>query len=494
MINDVLFSFVGAQDPFALKRGARENGPILTLCRERTFHRIVLLHTGDDESRHRADQTGTELLSFTTQQPRLEKVPLTIADPTHHESIIKALRNWWDRFKKEGNEEYYISISSGTPAMHVCWLMLAAADEIHANVLYVRNPLYVGEGQPLIAEINPRAPEFPAIQSRASLAEVTVGGTETAALARECGLLGESPVFRKALATASRYGTYDYPVLLLGETGTGKERFARFIHDAGKRSRGPFVPINCGALPATLIESELFGHMKGSFTGADADKKGAFEEANGGTLFLDEIGDMPAEMQVKLLRVLQEHKIRPIGGKEKSVDVRIIAATHRDLEKSQSQGGFRADLYNRLNVLPLSLPPLRERREDILPLALSFLAKANQSYDSQKKLSSSAIDRLMGYGWPGNVRELENIIKLAFVLADGVLIETEHIRLAGPRDDDDSLPALHHGFSLEAHLEKVRSRLYADALRRSGDNLSEAGRLLGVSPEAVRKAKAKLSS
>lgn len=495
MITDVLISFVGAQDPFSAKRGRAEDGPILTLCRQRSFGSVILLYTPDEESEERAKNTASQLIGIQTERQAVGKVALPIDDPTNHGLILNALRNWWAKYPKEPGCEYYISISSGTPAMHVAWLLLAASDEIHANVLYVRNPLYVDEGQPLVGEINPRSPDFPAINTRASLAEIAHPTLIPAVeFSRECGLHGEGPAFREALERAARYAPYEHPVLILGETGTGKERFARFIHDAGKRAKAPFVPINCGALPATLIESELFGHVKGSFTGADMDKKGAFEEAHGGTLFLDEIGDMPLEMQVKLLRVIQEHKIRPVGGKEKPVDVRIIAATHRNIEKAQKQGIFREDLYMRLNVLPLSLPALRDRREDIVPIALSFLEKENKAHGAHRKFSPEVFDRLLAASWPGNIRELENVVKLAFVMTDGDLIEAKHLRLCQESDENIPLPRIFHGFSLKTYIENLRDQLYAEAMRISGNNLSEAGRLLGVSAEAVRKELAKHTS
>jgi transcriptional regulator with GAF, ATPase, and Fis domain len=204
-----------------------------------------------------------------------------------------------------------------------------------------------------------------------------------------------------------------------GESGTGKELVARAIHDHSPRAEGPFVAVNCGAIPRDLIESELFGHEKGSFTGATHTRKGRFEYADEGTLFLDEIGDMPLPMQAKLLRVLQEGEVRPVGGtKVRKVDVRIIAATNQDLEKMVAAGTFREDLYYRLNVLRLFLPPLRERGADVLMLARSFLANAGTG-SRKPVLDASAEDALMRARWPGNVRQLQNEIQRALVLSDG---------------------------------------------------------------------------
>jgi len=226
---------------------------------------------------------------------------------------------------------------------------------------------------------------------------------------------------RRVLALAERAAATDSTVLITGESGTGKERIARLLHDHSRRSKKSFVGVNCGALPETLLESELFGHKRGAFTGATADKQGLFEAASGGTLFLDEIGEMPLSMQVKLLRALQEHSVRPLGStRDVPVDVRVVAATNRNLEAFVDTGGFRKDLFYRLRVIPLELPPLRERRDDVLPLARQFIAKTcKQNSCGPCALSSDVLDALHAYAWPGNVRELENAIERAVVLAEG---------------------------------------------------------------------------
>lgn len=226
---------------------------------------------------------------------------------------------------------------------------------------------------------------------------------------------------RRVLELAARAAGTDATVLISGESGTGKERVARFLHQRSRRSKGAFVGVNCGALPESLLESELFGHKKGAFTGAVADKAGLFEASSGGTLFLDEIGETPLAMQVKLLRALQEHSVRPVGStKEAPVDVRVVAATNRDLAELVGAGSFRKDLYYRLRVIPLELPPLRERREDILPLVRLFIARTcKQNSCGPCALSSDVLDALVAYPWPGNIRELENAIERAVVLAEG---------------------------------------------------------------------------
>jgi two-component system nitrogen regulation response regulator GlnG len=241
-------------------------------------------------------------------------------------------------------------------------------------------------------------------------------------------LIGRSQAMQEIYRTIARLTTADLTVMINGESGTGKELVARALHDYGKRRAGPFVAINMAAIPRELIESELFGHERGAFTGATNRSQGRFEQANGGTLFLDEIGDMPPEAQTRLLRVLQEGEFTSVGGRQPiKANVRIIAATHRDLRASIRQGLFREDLYYRLNVVPIRLPPLRERTEDIAPLARHFLDRAREDGLPAKSLDAGALDRLRRYGWPGNVRELENLMRRLAALCAQEVITAEVI-------------------------------------------------------------------
>ena len=244
-------------------------------------------------------------------------------------------------------------------------------------------------------------------------------------------LIGSSEAMRRVQKTIGLAADSDATVLILGETGTGKELVARALHEHGSRKTKPFVAVNCAAIPADLLESELFGHVKGSFTGATADRVGAFREAEDGTLFLDEIGDMPAAMQGKILRAIEERVVTPVGGKPCQFDARLIAATHRDLPNLVASGAFREDLYYRLNVVPIVLPPLRERREDILPLAEHFL-RCEARHGAPKRLSASASALLLEHSWPGNVRELRNMIARACVLVRGETIEVTDLDIARP--------------------------------------------------------------
>lgn len=241
-------------------------------------------------------------------------------------------------------------------------------------------------------------------------------------------IVGKSEEMEKVFNLVDKVAESDSTIMIFGESGTGKELIARAIHQRSNRAGGPFVSINCGALPESLLESELFGHVKGSFTGAIKDKEGLFKVAQGGTFFLDEVGETSPTIQVKLLRVLQEREIIPVGGTNPiRVEVRLIAATNADLEKAVKQENFRADLFYRLNVIPIHLPPLRKRRDDIPLLVNHFLAKYNENIEPkhQKAITKSAMDILVNYNWPGNVRELENVIERAVILSDGNEIKVE---------------------------------------------------------------------
>ena len=273
-----------------------------------------------------------------------------------------------------------------------------------------------------------------------------------------------------------KIATTDAPVLIIGESGTGKELVARAVHRQGLRATGPCIPINCSAIPENLIESELFGHEKGTFTGAHAQRKGRFEMAEGGTLFLDEIGELPTMLQVKLLRFLQEKTIERIGGRQQiEVDTRVLAATNRNLEEAIKNGSFREDLYYRLNVLRINLPPLRDRQTDILLLAKTFLDRYCQEHRKKiKGFSDQAINAIEGYAWPGNVRELENRVKRAVIMSDGKKISLEDLEM-------ESLDIETKRMTLKDAREDVEKKLIIKAIARNDNNLSKAATDLGIS-------------
>jgi Nif-specific regulatory protein len=322
-------------------------------------------------------------------------------------------------------------------------------------------------------------------------------------------IIGQSKRMQEVFAAVTSVASSRATVLLRGESGTGKEMIARAIHQGGPRAERPFVAVNCAALPETLLESELFGHKRGAFTGAVDERKGRFEEANGGTIFLDEIGDIPLPTQVKLLRVLQERKFERLGeNRSVPVDVRIIAATNADLEKMVAAGTFREDLYYRLNVIPVFLPPLRDRREDILPLTEHFLERFNREHGKGVSFSKEALDLLLDYRWTGNVRELENLVERAVVMAKAPVVQAQDlpraIRVsAGPQATgshgqppspqgissaapDFAAPApAPEGHSRAGYLKELEREEVRRALEAAGWVIARAARALGWTPRQV---------
>lgn len=300
--------------------------------------------------------------------------------------------------------------------------------------------------------------------------------------------ISHSAKMEEVLSVAARAADSKATILITGESGTGKEVLAKSIHYVSPRKEKPFIAVNIPALPETLLESELFGHEKGAFTGADKAKKGRFELADGGTIFLDEIGDIPINLQVKLLRVLQEHQIEKVGSsKNINIDVRIIAATHQNLEGKIKDGSFREDLYYRLNIVSLHIPPLRERREDILPLIDYFIEKyAKENNRNKLTLSKEAVDSLIKYNFPGNVRELENIIERAVVLCRSETITLNDLPniVKGFKAEEEILQK--ESGSLIDQVEELEKKLIFDALSSANGNQSQAGRMLGLTERNLR--------
>ncbi|MDH3641672.1 MAG: sigma-54 dependent transcriptional regulator [Gammaproteobacteria bacterium] len=326
-------------------------------------------------------------------------------------------------------------------------------------------------------------------------------------------LTGQSATMHRLREQIAKLARSQAPIYISGESGSGKEVAARLIHEQGPRGEAPFVPVNCGAIPSELMESEFFGHEKGSFTGAVADKQGLFQAAEGGTLFLDEVADLPLSMQVKLLRAIQEKAVRAVGSaQEHGIDVRILSATHKDLASEVAEDRFRQDLYYRLNVIELAMPSLRERTDDIPELAEQVLARLADDYGEAKPvIDDSAMHALQRYAFPGNVRELENILERAFTLCEKNCIQVEDLQLEGgsssPRDDDamDDQPAtaldgtegsaaqvaaskleLAPEQSLEEFLERIERQLITDALEATRWNKTAAAKRLGITFRALR--------
>ncbi len=378
---------------------------------------------------------------------------------------------------------------------------------------YISKPFDIKELRELV---------FKAIEKRHLLEEnrelkEELAATKSGALEQ---MVGRSEAMQQVFETIRQVAPTKSTVLITGESGTGKELTARAIHSLSDRADKPFVAINCGAIPKELIESELFGHKKGAFTGAITDKPGLFVQAQGGTVFLDEIGELPHDMQVKLLRAIEERKIRPVGAQQEiPIDIRIIAATNRNLAEMVANHEFREDLYYRLNVINVELPPLRERRDDIPRLAHTFIEQSCKEMGVPlKTLSPAAMDKLLGYEFPGNVRELKNVLERAVVLSRGVVIGPEAISLGGrggqPKDEQvladskEQTDELGHGefdsklvlpaevgetgIDLERILEEVEAYYLRKALERSGGNKTEAARLLNMSLRSLRYRMSKL--
>ncbi len=303
-------------------------------------------------------------------------------------------------------------------------------------------------------------------------------------------IVARSPAMIRALEVAQKVARHPSPVLISGASGTGKELVARLIHRESERADAPFIPVNCGAIPDTLLESEFFGYVRGAFTGADRDRAGLFEAAHGGTLFLDEVGELPTNLQVKLLRALQEGEIRRVGGSEsRQVDVRVIAATNRDLETFVQQGDFREDLYYRLAVVPIHLPPLSRRREEIPDLVHHFLERHRERLGVKvESVEPEAMEALLSYPWPGNIRELENLLERVAVLAEGTGISSQDLPedVLHPAPERSPLDFPDDDLSVKRHSAQLERVLIQRALERTGGNKTQAADLLELSPRALR--------
>ena len=391
------------------------------------------------------------------------------------------------RMPKKSGLEALKEIKVHNPAMPV--LIMTAFSDVAAAVEAIKSGAYDYLTKPLDFEklkvvLRNVFAHVGLIRENATLSR-SLAATEA-----QTGMVGRSESMRALWEMVRTIAPTDATVLITGESGTGKELVAKAVHAAGRRARGPFVAVNCAALTESLLASELFGHEKGAFTGADKKHEGHFLKADGGTIFLDEIGEMPLSMQVKLLRVIQEREVLSVGGnKAVPVDVRIIAATNRDLAREVAAGTFREDLYYRLNVVTLALPPLRERADDIPLLAQYFMARfADKNNKKIKGFTPGAMDRLVRYAWPGNVRELENVIERASILLLGEHISERELpeRFAAARGD-----ALTDALTTDCPtLEDVERAVILKTLKRFGGNKTEAAKALGITRKTLH---AKLS-
>lgn len=485
----VLLTFTGFHDPFAASAttGEMRAGPILTVVSERSFDRVYLFTTPKA-----AEISETTAAAILERHPgvKVEILEVPLKDPTNYLGILRQLRSHFKKLNVAHPEAAYsISVSSGTPHMHACWLLLAASGEIPATILQSTPPEFVPEGRSLVKEIDIHEKDFPTITRPVDGPEETEDDESSITGAcRELGIVGEDPAFRKALHESFIYSQYDdFHVLLLGETGSGKEYFAQFLHHLGPRSGRPMVTVNCSSIPENLVESQLFGHRKGAFTGASNDHEGKFKSANGGVLFLDEIGELPLPAQAKLLRALDQGEIEPVGSnKPVKVNVRVIAATHRNLREMVVAGTFREDLYQRFGS-SIAIPPLRSRKVDIPILSAHLLGIWNARHQNQKRLSPAAITELVRYPWPGNVRELRRVIQQSAMLAPGKVIQPEDLRFETPirTNPMSALPDPSEGFKINEFLDEIKLHQIQRAMELSGDVQARAARLLGITPQAI---------
>jgi len=480
----ILLAWIGATDQNAAAGESQAgSGPICAAVTETKYDVIALLNNysakkGSDYIKWLRRQTESEI--------EMRQIPLP--SPTHFGEIYKAVVKSLEQIRAKHGDEVKLTfhLSPGTQAMGAVWIILAKtrfpAELIESSkeegVRRVSLPFDIS------AEYIPdllRGPDE-------ELKRLTPGlPPENAAFT---DIIYRSSQMDQAIELARRVAAHKVPVLIEGESGTGKELMARAIHNSSPRSGKPFIAVNCGAIPAELIESELFGHEKDAFTGASRKREGHFVEANGGTIFLDEVGELPLPAQVKLLRVLQEQEVMPVGSsRAKKIDVRVISATNRTLINEVAQGNFREDLFYRLAVFVLRLPPLREREGDVgllLDRMLDDLKRETPDLISgSKKLSPGARNFLLNYGWPGNVREMKNTLLRAAVLSSGPQITEAEIRQAiftAPTQNKDGIlnRPLGNGFNLQQPLTEVAQHYLRRALEQAHGNKSEAAKLVGL--------------
>ena len=486
---DVLLTFTGFHDPYfkGLVDQEEQPGPILSLLSTRSFDHIFLF---DTPSTQRVTRETRDAITKLYHGSEVHVLDINLDDPTNYQEIFRGLRvHLHNIIEGFASANFFVAVASGTPHMHACWVLLTASGEIPARILHVRPPHFVTKERPLVSEVDLSSREFPTVRFQDG--PIPVEEIDVDSVRVQLGIVGDHSAMQRSLEMGAMLAPSQAPVLILGETGTGKELFARYIHRVSGRPREAFVAVNCAAIPENLVESLLFGHKKGAFTGAINNHVGKFDVADKGTLFLDELGELPMPAQAKLLRVLQDGLVEPVGQtKAHKVDVRIVGATNRNLRKLVRQGKFREDLFYRLNVGEIKLPPLRERRSDIPKLALHILDRLNSSLRRPKRLSAEALSRLQSHNWAGNVRDLENVIERSVRLcrhdvldADDLLI-TEPVTYANPLD---ALPDPYEGFSLDEFLGSARKQIILRALEAANGNQSQAARMLGITPQAVHK-------
>ncbi len=475
----LLIACISSNDPSipSLVEGIQKAGPILQTLRKNTFSQVLLLASPETLGKLPLMEAA---LKHEMPHIFLESKVLSIEEGFSYATAFNSLKNATINYQTHSKPLYFLP-NNDEPIWHTAAVFLFTSGYLKGQVLNSPSQLDFEDlsqsqemkGTPSSALSISTKPEF-------FIDDV----------AYRCGLIGKHPRFKEALQTASALAPHDTPVLILGETGSGKDGFARFVHAMSGRADQNFVAVNCATLPEGLAESILFGHTKGAFTGAVSNQNGIFKQAHGGTLFLDELGELPLKIQAKLLRVIENGIIDPLGAqKPEQVSVRLIAATNKNLLKLIQEGSFREDLYYRLRVGELHLPPLRERTSDIHDISLFLLKQINRSLKEARKLHPATLEALETHPWPGNIRDLQNVLERAAILSPHALLKPEDLRLCSYSIErkDIQLPELSIGFSLEDYLAELRTKLIHKALEQARGNQSEAARLLGISAQAVNR-------
>jgi DNA-binding NtrC family response regulator len=506
-----LIAFVGMRDPYPEQE--EEPGPILAYLvsqaeTDRPVDEAWLLCTGGDFIERARD------LEFESRSEGLKTkfipVSFSAADVIDYAAIWAELQRSLAHVKEKAGSlprDWCFLLDSGTPQMKTTLFLAARSGLFPATLIQGIPPRFAGgsykcrevrlQGMPEI-RVAPGPDQSVAAPFASARATAAVAAPAIAAVTG-APPIAASPAFSEVLRRAKSAARYDEPVLLLGETGTGKTMIARRIHEESERSGGPFIEVNCSAIAAELAESELFGHKKGAFTGADSGRTGKFRAAHDGTLFLDEVGDLSLELQAKLLKAIEDKAVCPVGSDDVvPADARLIAATNRDLKALVKARLFRHDLYERLKVVVIELPPLRERREEIRPLAEFFVASWNAQYQESRRLTEEAMLLLESYSWPGNVRELQNSLRAALNIAKTEVVGPESlsddIRIASSstRCAEESpvgeVAIPDGGFNLKAKLLQIEWGYVSAALRQTDRNCEAAAKLLGMTGHTLRKA------
>jgi len=481
----ILLAWIGMADLDGPKADPLKGvGPIAQALRDREFERAVLL------TDHSPDVDGPFLAWLAGQtQTTFEPYRCRLTSPTHFGDIYEAARDAIVHATGDHSPPPALTfhLSPGTPAMAAVWIILGKTRFARAELIESSRQHGV---KTALVPFDLWADFIPDLLHERDEALKQGSAGQTAAAPAFDDIVHYSRAMARVIQRAKKVAYRNVPVLIEGESGSGKEMLARAIHRASPRAKKPFVAINCGAIPETLVESELFGHEKDAFTGATKARAGHFEAANGGTLFLDELGELPLAAQVKLLRVLQEGEVMPVGGsKPKPISVRVIAATHRNLIADVGTGRFREDLFFRLAVAVLRIPPLREREEDLSVLIEHLLEKINEDAASEpgyqeKRLSAAGRNLLRQHTWPGNVRELQNTLQRAAIWSDGAMIGVDDVReallpMAAKQDDLLSLPFT-DGFDIRKVTARVTTHFIDRALTEAGGSKTKAAALLGL--------------